>query len=36
MSEINRVQRERAITIYANVKGDQSQQLALQAVKDIG
>gem|GEM_PF-5031758 len=36
MSEINRVQRERAITVYANVKGDQSQQLALQAAKDIG
>ena len=36
MSEINRVQRERAITVYANVKGDQSQQLALQAAKDVG
>ena len=35
MVEISRLDRERAITVYANVKGGASQQKALQAVEDI-
>jgi hydrophobe/amphiphile efflux-1 (HAE1) family protein len=36
MVEINRLNRERAVTTYANVKTGGSQQKALQAVEDIG
>ena len=35
MVEINRLNRERAITVYANVKTGQSQQTALAAVQEI-
>jgi hydrophobe/amphiphile efflux-1 (HAE1) family protein len=35
MLEINRRDRERAISVYANVKAGQSQKLALQTVQDI-
>jgi multidrug efflux pump subunit AcrB len=35
MVEINRLQRERAITVYANVTNGRSQQDALKAVEDI-
>ena len=35
MSEINRSQRERAITVYANVKAGKSQQAALATVDEI-
>jgi hydrophobe/amphiphile efflux-1 (HAE1) family protein len=35
MVEINRRERERAITVYANVKSGRSQQKALQAVEEI-
>lgn len=35
MVEVNRSERERAVSIYANIKTGQSQQKALQAVQDI-
>jgi len=35
LAQINRYNRERAIKIWANVKGDASQEKALQAVQDI-
>ncbi len=35
MVEINRTERERAITVFANVKSGESQQKAIQAAQDI-
>jgi multidrug efflux pump subunit AcrB len=35
MSEINRLNRERAVTVYANVKTGQSQKNALDAVEEL-